>query len=223
MNKIEKNGKTIINPIKGGRKVVFLFILGSIILLLILSKIRIEIQNFEFTTQKKQHINTTYKVTCKLEILYKIPIAKITITNPKIEKWNMKEKIKKINKEVLQNTNKIDKKVKKVIKHANIQYKKINLKIEIGTENACLTSFLIPAISTVIAIWLRKKIQDNKNQTFIIQPIYQDKNLVNIQFSGIFEIKMIHIINIIYILNKKGRVKKDERTSHRRTYDYSYE
>ena len=220
MNKIEKNGKTIINPIKGGRKVVFLFILGSIILLLILSKIRIEIQNFEFTTQKKQHINTTYKVTCKLEILYKIPIAKITITNPKIEKWNMKEKIKKINKEVLQNTNKID---KKVIKHANIQYKKINLKIEIGTENACLTSFLIPAISTVIAIWLRKKIQDNKNQTFIIQPIYQDKNLVNIQFSGIFEIKMIHIINIIYILNKKGRVKEDERTSHRRTYDYSYE
>ena len=215
--------RLLLNPIEGGRKMVFLFILGIIILLLVFSKIRIEIQNFKFTTQNKQHINTTYRVTCKWKILRKIPIAKITITNQKIRKWNMKEKMKKINTEVLQNANKIDKKIIEAIKHANIQYKKINLKIEIGTQNACLTSFLIPAISTVIAIWLRQKMQDNKNQTFIVQPIYQNKNLVNIQFSGIFEIKMIHIINIIYILNKKGSVKENERTSHRRTYDYSYE
>ena len=56
---------------------VFLFILGIIILLLVFSKIRIEIQNFKFTTQNKQHINTTYRVTCKWKRLRKIPIAKI--------------------------------------------------------------------------------------------------------------------------------------------------
>ena len=36
-------------------------------------------------------------------------------------------------------------------------------------------------------------------------------------------IKMIHIIDMLYRLNKKGEVKRYERTSDRRTYDYSYE
>ena len=96
--------------------------------------------------------------------------------------------------------------------------------MEIGTENACLTSFIIPAVSTAIAICLRKKIKENKDQTFIITPIYQDKNVANINLSGIFEIKMIHIINTICISSKKrGKGDKNERASNRRNYDYSYE
>ena len=61
------------------------------------------------------------------------------------------------------------------------------------------------------------------NKKYIITPLYFNQNIVNIEISGIFEIKMIHIINIIYILNKKEGVKKNERTSNRRSYDYSYE
>ena len=66
-------------------------------------------------------------------------------------------------------------------------------------------------------------IQNYKEQNINIYPVYNYQNLLNIEFSGIFEIKMIHIINIIYILNKKEGVKKNERTSNRRSYDYSYE
>ena len=40
---------------------------------------------------------------------------------------------------------------------------------------------------------------------------------------GIFEIKTVNIINIIWNLKKKERRNENERTSNRRAYDYSYE
>ena len=98
--------------------------------------------------------------------------------------------------------------------------KKINLSINIGTENASLTALLVAIISSITGIVFRKSIIDSKKQSFRIVPVYINKNLINIAVSGIFEIKMIHIINV---LNKKEGVKKNERTSNRRTYDYSYE
>ena len=52
---------------------------------------------------------------------------------------------------------------------------------------------------------------------------YINKNLLNIEISSIFQIKMIHIINTICIVNKKRKGDKNERTSNRRPYDYGYE
>lgn len=206
---------------------VFLFYLIItliiIAILLLFSKIRIEIINFKFTSLNKRHINKEYKFVLKLYILEKIPILKINITKTKLEKQKIKEKLEKIDIKAIQNKIKIDKNFFKAIKKINMQVKKINLNMELGTENAMLTSVIVPAISTIIAIYLRKKIKNYENQTFIIQPVYQNQNLINIYISGIFEIKMIHIIDMLYRLNKKGEVKRYERTSDRRTYDYSYE
>lgn len=109
------------------------------------------------------------------------------------------------------------------MKKIKINIKKINLRINIGTENASLTALLVAIISSITGIVFRKSIIDSKKQSFRIVPVYINKNLINIAVSGIFEIKMIHIINIMYVLNKKEGVKKNERTSNRRTYDYSYE
>ena len=91
----------------------------------------------------------------------------------------------------------------KAFKSLNINIENINLKIEMGTENAALTAIIVPVTSTVLSIILSRKIKKEQNQKFEIKPIYMNQNLINIMFSGIFEIKMIHIINIIYILNKK--------------------
>ena len=63
----------------------------------------------------------------------------------------------------------------------------------------------------------------NNRQKFSIQPIYVNQNLINVDFSGIFQIKMIHIINTICMINKKRKGDKNERTSNRRFYDYGYE
>ncbi len=202
---------------------VFIFVLILIIVLLVFSRIRIEVINFKFSSQTKRHINKDYKVIIKLCILKKIPILKVNITKTKLEKMKIKEKIKNIDFKIIQNKNKFDKNAIKAIKKSNININKINLNLEIGTENATLTSVIVPAISTILAILLSRKIENPKNQLFIIQPVYINQNLINIVFSGIFEMKMIHIINIIYILNRKKGVNKHERTSNRRSYDYSYE
>lgn len=203
---------------------VFLFIFSIILLLLLFSKIRIEIENIRFTSQKQpRHINKDYKITIKLLVLKKIPIIKINITKTKLEKLELKKQIEKINFGELVDNKKFDIKLIKAIKRLNVDIKRINLKAEIGTENAALTAILIPILSTILSIIISRKIKKEQNQKFEIKPIYINQSLINILFSGIFEIKMLHIINVICILNKKEGVDKNERTSNRRAYDYSYE
>lgn len=202
---------------------VFLFILIVFLLLIVFSKIKIEVVNFKFSSEWKRHINKDYKVIIKLCILNKIPILKINITKTRLEKLKLKDKIKDIDFKVIQDNKKFDKKLVKAIKKSNIDIDYINLNVELGTENACLTSIIVPAISTFLAILFRKKVKQFEKQIFIIKPVYINQNLINIALSGIFEIKMIHIINIIYVLNRKEGVKKYGRTSNRRSYDYGYE
>ncbi|MFR5312918.1 MAG: hypothetical protein ACLTGH_00600 [Clostridia bacterium] len=114
---------------------------------------------------------------------------------------------------------------KEILKHfSDIQVNKLNLKIKIGTENVFFTSMIIPIVSSIISIILMKKITNVEKQKYVVEPIYLNQNILEILISGIFEIKMIHIISIIYILKQKEEgVKKNERTSNRRSYDYGYE
>lgn len=220
---------------------VFLFILISIlvfsllsVILIIFSKIRIEIENFKYSfnanTINKKHTNNNYYILFKLCILKNLPIIKIQITEEKLNKFKsnvkLKEKIrkemgkidvKKIKKEITSS------KLKKISKTIKILIEKFNLKIELGTENAVVTAMIIPFISTLISFLLRNKVENYKKQKYDIKPVFLNKNMLNIEFSGIFQIKMIHIINIIYILNKKEGEDRNERTSDRRSYAYSYE
>ena len=62
-----------------------------------------------------------------------------------------------------------------------------------------------------------------KNCFYDIKPIYKDKNLYEISLNCIIEVKMVHIINMIYKIVKKRRSDKNERTSNRRAYDNSDE
>ena len=202
---------------------VFLFIFLAIILLFIFSKIRIEIENFRFISKAKRHINKDYKLIIKLCILGNIPISKVNITKTKLEKMELKEKIKQMDIKLIKNNNKFDKKVAETIKKLKINIVDADLKVEIGTENAALTALIIPFISTIFSVIFSKSIKKSNNQKYNVKPIYTNENLINILISGIFEIKMIHIINIIYILIKKEGEDKNERTSNRRPYDYSYE
>lgn len=204
---------------------VFLFILigiGIFSIVLIFSKIQIQIVNLKFSSEKPRHINSNYQIIIKLLILKKIPVFKVSITKNKLEKVKLKEKVQQVNWQKLQSTN-LEKDALKAIKELKLDVKNINLNIELGTENACFTSILVPAISTAISIWLGRKIKNYENQIFIIKPVYLNQNFVNILISGIFEVKMKHIISMLYVLNEKEGVRKYERTSNRRAYDYSYE
>lgn len=207
---------------------VFLFLLLTVILfvmLVFLSKVQIEIINFQFFSGRKRHINQDYELVIKLCIIRWIPILKIRITKAKLEKWSIKEKVKKIDFTALEKMPNFNQEMIKAMKKLDIRINQLNLWIDLGTQSASLTSIIVPAISTAIAVMLRKRIKKFENQKFIINPIYQNQNLVNLFVSGIFEVKMRHIIDVMYHfmkVEKKG-VKKYERTSNRRAYDYSYE
>lgn len=188
-------------------------------MVLILSKVQIKINNFKFCSQTKRHINEDY------EVVIRLCFFKIRMTKEKLEKMKLKEKVKKIDLSKLEKMPSMQKEVFREIKRLDIGIKKFELKVELGTENAGLTSILVPAISTVIAILLKRKMKKFENQTFQIHPVFVNQNLVKIDFSGIFEIKMSHIIDIIYhvIKSEKKGVKEYERASNRGAYDYSYE
>ena len=188
-------------------------------------KIKFQIQNLKISTNEKQHLNKEYQIKMVVYTLGFIPILKIKLNGKKIiNNQKLQEKIKQQKTKIIENKANVDKELIKSLKNIKTEIKEINLKISIGTENAALTAFTIPVISTFIAIFLSKQIKKyNDKQVFLVEPVYLDKNLLNIEISSIFQIKMIHIINTICIVNKKRKGDKNERTSNRRTYDYSYE
>ena len=205
---------------------VFLFIILTLIILLVTSKIRVDVEEFKFISKMPKKKKTNYKLVFKLCILSKIPIVKIPLTKEKITRLKNKGMFKNVGvKEIEKKLN--PENLPKIIKENKVDIKRLKINIEFGTENASLTAIIVPIISTIISFVIRLKVKEYKNQSFNIKPLFINQNLVNIEFSGIFEIKMIHIINIIYILNKKkGKRKgedKNERTSNRRSYAYSYE
>ncbi len=207
---------------------VFLFLLLVIVLLVMIlyfSKIKIQITNLKFCSKSNRHINRDYEVTIKLNVLGLVPILKIDLTKSKLEKIKIKERVKKFDINILEKRPFFHQELLRAVKKLDWYIQNMNLQIEIGTTNAVLTSMIVPAISTIIAIGLRKRIKKFEKQVFRINPVYQNQNLVNLSISGIFEVKMRHIINIIYILIKKEKkgVKEYERTSNRGSYDYGYE
>ena len=207
---------------------VFLFvllILCILLLIIVFSKIRIDVKKFEYCSANKKHINPNYYLQLSWIILNKIHIIKIKLNKHTVKKLKLKDKFVDIDVKMWEERKKIDRETISIIKKIDFAIRKLKLKIDIGTENSAITSLLIPIVSTLISFLLRNKMKTKEKQKYIVQPIYKDQNYLNITISGIFDIKMNHIINVIYLLSRKKKkgVKNYERTSNRRSYDYSYE
>ena len=183
---------------------VFLFAL-LFLFILILSKIRIEINNLQFNSRKIEcsHLNNDYKISIKLIILKAIPLIWINIDKRKIERIKQKQKInynfqsfsKKISKQ----------KIKSIIE--KIRIKNLYLKMNIGTDFTIFTSILIPVFSTIISTEFAKRSTSPENQFFEIKPIYNSGNLINAILSTAIEINLLDIIKM-YILSKSDTYYK---------------
>ena len=211
---------------------VFLLILLIFLVLglaILTSKLDIKILNLIINSQNKKHINDSYEIIIKLKIFGNIPIIKFILTKDKLKKiqqsLKMKEKIQQFEKDILQNNNKLDMQMFKGLKEftKRVYIEKLDLEIQLGTENAFFTSIVVAILSSILSIGFSKIRVREKNIVYEIEPVYRNENSIKIEISGIFQIKLIHIINTIYVLNKKGGRKNHERTSNRRSYDYSYE
>ena len=211
---------------------VFLFIMLTflfLVLSILTLKIEVKVDNFRISSKKirGKYIDSNYKIFIYIYVFEKIHIVKIPIDEEKLRKLALKKKyksrIEKLNKEIINNENDIDRKMLNIAKKINFNIKDVKLYIELGTENAAFTAFLIPILSTFITLFFKKYLEKIYSSKFKIQPLFIDKNIFNLQFEGIFEIKLIHIIDTICMLRKERKGESYERTSNRRPYDYSYE
>ena len=184
---------------------VILFFLSLIFLILVLSNIEIEINKLWIDTKNKKN--------------EKIKDYLFYIRNSKLLR-----KISKINIKDIKLTDKSQ--VIESIKELNIRVNKLDLYFAISISDYILTSFAVVIIAMFISVIVAKNIKNGINKdeyAYEIKPIYEYKPRLKIKLNCIIDIKIVHIMNVIYRLIKKGSVEYDERTSNRRTYVCSNE
>lgn len=207
---------------------VFTFILIYITILIItllLSVLSIRIERMNISNYSKEKLLKDYEFHIELKLLNKIKILDIIINKAFIEKMQLKDKFNNINLSQLRKDIPNKKEIKNIIKKLNIDISQLNLNIDIGTEDVIITSAIVAMLSAIIGIVLAQVIKkyDKEKYSYTIIPLYINKNVIKISLSCIIQIKIVHIIYIIYVLFKKRRVYKYERSSNRRSYDYGYE
>lgn len=199
-------------------------ILLTLFFLILLSTFHIEIQNLSLTNMKEEKLEKNYAIILSLYLGNKLRWISFHLNNEKIRKAYGKMQLEKID------LKKIEKNFKwedlKAIKTLQPKISKLKLNMQLGLEEPMLTAFLVSILSSLISILLPHFVINMKKgqYDYTIEPIYQNKNIYKIQFNCIIQVKMVHIINVIYILIKKGKSDENERTtSNRKSYGYSYE
>lgn len=206
---------------------VLVFILLGIIILslllftiFLLSTLQIEIKNLKIGNKENNtRIKDKYEIKITLYFLEKIPFIWLNLNNKKLKKISNSEQLKKIDFRAVEKNIKFNKETIEVIKNLKIKISELNLKINLGTEDVILTSYLIAFIASIIGIVLPHiaKESDIDNLKYIVNPIYQNKNEYHISLNSIISVKIVHIIYSMLIFVKKGS-NKYERTSNRRSY-----
>jgi len=204
---------------------IFGFILLSV-LLIGLSTINIRISKLKVSNDNAiNKLEHDYIVYFELLFLNKIKIFSVKIDKDKIKQLNLKEKVqvmefKNIKKDLL-----TQEEIKEIIKKLKVNISEFKLQLEVGVEDVIITSGIVAVLSSLLGIILARFIKEYNREKYKYQinPMYKNKNLIKLNLNCIIKVKMVHIIYIIYVLVKKRRVNKYERTSNRRTYDYSYE
>lgn len=201
---------------------ITVILITLLICMIILSTIKLELRHFEASNMRK--ISKDYQLKISFNLFGKLKWIGIRFNNKKIEKLSHKIKWKSIDFKKMEQNFEIEdlKQLEKL--QPNLSY--FHLESKIGTEDAIITSFLVAIISVIISVLLPhivKKYEENKYHYKIV-PLYVNKNVYEIKFDCIIEIKMVHIINILYYFLKKRRGENHEqRASNRRSYGYSYE
>lgn len=201
--------------------IIAIIIVGIVILGIYNSKIEIEIKNLDISTQREKQniINPNYEIKIALLIFNKWKLIKLKIRRQKIEEIEKSKIIKKLETKYLKDK-KESQGIIKTMKELKVEIKKIEMHIEIGTEDAALTAITVGIVASIVGIMLRNEVTENDK--FEIQPIYMQKNLINLKLDCIIRIDLIHYIYKSIL--KKERGKKNERkSSNRGAYAYSNE
>lgn len=200
-----------------------LVLLVTIITLIIASTLHIQIKNLSVSNMEPKNTNE-YAIIFSLYLGNKIKWIWFRLNDKKVRKMYSKMQLEKLDFKKFRKDFKV-KELKELPKlQPKISY--LNLDANLGVISPVTTSFLVATIASIISIALPYLTKNLKKERYIynIKPLYYNKNLYKINLNCIIEIKMVHIINIIFILIKKGRKKNEQSTtSNRKPYAYSYE
>ena len=98
--------------------------------------------------------------------------------------------------------------------------------MKLGTDNPILSAFLVYILNTLLTIFLteaskKSKLEEIKKWRYLIMQNNFIQNSLNLILSCIIEWKLVHIMYMFSLL-KKGRVKKNGKSSNRRTNEKCY-
>lgn len=198
---------------------IILLILAILIVLTLNSQLELHISNLKVSTAEKPKVKAKYKIELGIILFNKIKIFNINTSKMKVNKQNLGKVVKKIQEKDENYTNKkLINEVIKNLRNMNIEIKELDLKLQIGLEDAAQTAILIGVISSIIAILLRSKLKaPNKYE---VMPIYQNKNILKLELDCIIR---LNLANYIYKNIMKGRKKNERKSSYRKSYAYSNE
>lgn len=176
----------------------FLFILVTFTILIIAihtSKIGIDIENLIINTEANEKINKEGKIYVYVLLFNKIKLFRKNVRNipmkdVKFEGSDFDIKIFK-SKDIKIN-------YLELIQNINIDIRKIDLDVQIGTEDAGITAILVGILAGILGIIIKKP-------KYQILPIYANRNLLKINLNGIFTIYLMHYIYKFIKDNIKGR------------------
>ena len=165
----------------------FLFILVIFTILIIAihtSKIGIDIKNLIIDTDAEEKINEDGKIYVYLLLFNKIKLFRKNVRN--IQMKDVKFEASDFDIKIFKNKD-IKINYLELIQNINIDIRKIDLDLQIGTENAGITAILVGILSGILGIIIKKP-------KYQILPIYANKNLLKINLNGIFTIYLMHYI-----------------------------
>lgn len=101
----------------------------------------------------------------------------------------------------------INKSSLKSILKLKINIETLNLNLELGLQNALLTSYIVAIISSAIGIILPHivKPQDLKQCKYQISPVYNNTDTINLYLNSTINIKIVNIIILAYNLLKNKK------------------
>lgn len=205
---------------------VLFFILLFIVITILTGTIKAKILELDLSSNNIQ--NAKFNIQTGVYLFNLIKIFSFKINEKKVEKFSNSKfalKFKKFDFNKIPKNVITPNKIKAYLKILNISLEKLNLSIEIDTENILIATFITPVISSFIAIFLSNTIKKYKGEKYYysVKPLYQGKNQIKLYGNCIIYLKLVHIIHIIYILFREGRKNKNERTSNRKFNDNCYE
>ena len=165
----------------------FLFILVTFAILIIAihtSKIGIDIENLIIDTDAEEKINEDGKIYVYLLLFNKIKLFRKNVRN--IQMKDVKFEASDFDIKILKNKD-IKINYLELIQNINIDIRKIDLDLQIGTEDAGITAILVGILAGILGIIIKKP-------KYQILPIYANKNLLKINLNGIFTIYLMHYI-----------------------------